>query len=110
MKTKREQIGTVGIDAGLLMLGDPCYVINKELGRMEWDQFLDKMYANSPIGGNDLHWTVRAPFPNPAAGDFRAGIVTTTGYGDGEYPVFAEITEDGRVASVTVQFISKRDK
>lgn len=110
MKTKRQQIGTVGIDAGLLMLGDPCYVIDKELGKKPWGQFLDDMYATSPEGGNAYHWTVRAPMPNPAYGDFPSGVVVTTGYGDGEYPVFAEFAEDGRVVSVTVQFIDKRQK
>ena len=104
MRTKVTQIGTVGVDAGMLYLGDPCYVIDKELGRMPWGEFLDKLYATDAAGGNAMHWTVRAPFPNPAAGDFPAGIVVTTGYGDGEYPVFAEINEEGRVMSVTVNF------
>lgn len=104
-KTKRVQIGTVGVDAGLCYLGDPCYVIGKELGRMEWGEFLDKMYESDPVNrDNAMHWTVSAPFPNPAAGEFRAGIVVSTGYGDGEYPVFAEINDEGRVMSVTVRF------
>lgn len=103
MRTKVTQIGTVGVDAGMLYLGDPCYVIDKELGKMPWGEFLDKLYASDPRP-NAMHWTVSAPFPNPAAGEFRAGIVVTTGYGDGEYPVFAEINEEGRVMSVTVNF------
>ena len=32
------------------------------------------------------------------------GVCVTTGYGDGEYPVYAEI-EDGVVKSVTIKFV-----
>jgi hypothetical protein len=31
--------------------------------------------------------------------------VVETGYGDGLYPVYAEIAADGRVARVTVEFL-----
>lgn len=105
MKTRRVQIGTVGVDAGLCYLGDPCYVIDNHLGKMPWGEFLNKMYASDPVNGeNGRHWTVRSPMPNPAYGDFPAGVVVSTGYGDGEYPVYAEINDEGRVMSVTVRF------
>jgi len=41
----RKLIGTVGIDAGMLYLGDPCYVIDKPLGRMPWDVFLRNLWG-----------------------------------------------------------------
>lgn len=33
------------------------------------------------------------------------GVVTSSGYGDGTYPVIADYTKDGRVKSITVVFI-----
>ena len=97
------QIGTVGIDAGMLMLGDPCYVVDKPLGAMDWDAFLDRLYAQSAAGADASWWTMMGDLPNGAP--FRAGLVVTTGWGDGEYPVTARLNPEGRVMSVTVTFI-----
>ena len=33
------------------------------------------------------------------------GVVVSTGYGDGVYPVYAEFNDEGRIAAVTVEFI-----
>lgn len=102
-KGKRITIGTVGVDAGMLYLGDPCYVIDRPLGAKPWGEFLEELYASQPQGSEANWWTVEGTLPNPAY-KFPAGMVVTTGYGDGEYPVEVELRE-GRVASVTVTFI-----
>lgn len=107
-KTKRVQIGTVGIDAGMLYLGDPCYVIDAGLGKKPWGEFLDDTYKSQPDGSNALWWSVEGTLPNPAY-KFTAGHVVTTGWGDGEYPVEVTLNKDGRVASVTVTFIRDGD-
>ena len=39
-----------------------------------------------------------------AMGHAGAGVVFSTGYGDGVYPVYATLSEDGRVAKVEVIF------
>lgn len=109
MRNKKVKIGTVGIDAGMLYIGDPCYVIGRELGRMDWDVFLNMLYATSTLGDEGQWWQVKAPFPNPAAGSFQAGHVVTTGWGDGEYPVEVTTNREGRVASVTITFIGDKD-
>lgn len=96
-------VGTVGIDAGLLMLGDPCYVIDKPLGKTDWNEFLDKLYSGSPQGIDARWWTMMGALPNGSP--FRAGIVVTTGWGDGEYPVTAKLSKEGRVKSITVTFL-----
>lgn len=38
-------------------------------------------------------------------GHAGVGVVTSSGYGDGLYPVIADYTKDGRVKSITVVFI-----
>lgn len=110
MKARKILIGTVGIDAGMLYLGDPCYIVDKPLGQKPWGEFLDDMYATSNDGEDARWWTVNSPFPNPAAGSFPAGHVVTTGWGDGEYPVEITLAKDGRVASVTVTFLPDEDR
>jgi hypothetical protein len=94
-KAKRDLIGRVGVDSGLMYIGDPCYVIDKPLGQMDWGEFLNMMY-----GGRDpdvgLTWII----------ENGTAIVSSTGYGDGEYPVYAEY-KDGRVARIIIDFMSK---
>lgn len=96
------QIGTVGVDAGMIYCGDPCYVIDAPLGRRAWDQFLKEIAG--PQGYLESHAVVEGE----TAGGMRfpAGIVVVSGGGDGEYPVFAEFTADGRIARLVIDFTS----
>lgn len=41
---------------------------------------------------------------NYALGHEGVGVVSTTGYGDGYYPVYANINSEGRVMSITIDF------
>jgi len=94
----REQVGFVYVDAGIIMLGDPCYTLpddashRGEVGR-NWDAFCEATFATEDPG------QVYKPF-----GDGTA-VVVSSGYGDGQYPVYVTRSDDGRVASVTVKFI-----
>ena len=99
-KTRRVQIGTVGVNAGMLYIGDPCYVIDAPLGRRAWDQFLKEIAG--PEGYLESHAVVEG---ETATGNrFPAGLVLVSGAGDGEYPVYAEFTADGLIARVTINF------
>ena len=71
---------------------------------MPWGEFLDETYQSQPDGSAALWWTVTGRLPNPKY-TFPAGVVLTTGYGDGEYPVEVTVNKEGRVASVTITFI-----
>ena len=86
-----EQIGTLYVDAGIIMLGDPCYSLpddatNRDDTAKTWSKFCDKLDGDvsSPLGKG-------------------ISIVVSSGYGDGEYPVFVK-RKDGRIQSVTVKF------
>jgi hypothetical protein len=109
MKTRngiRKQIGEIGVDAGLCWIGDPCYVLHadpkpKAIGR-DWSEFCDILHDDDQY---------------PACKQFEydlghpgLGVVVTTGYGDGTYPVYAEFSDDGRIASVCVEFIGDHDE
>jgi hypothetical protein len=98
-----EEVGVVGVDAGLVWIGDPCYILHpenppEEIGKT-WIDFCDK-----------LDWeetTHQFRYDNGGEG---LGVVVSSGYGDGTYPVFVRRTRDGRVAEVRVVFISREDE
>ena len=100
----KKQIGVVGVDAGLLWLGDPCYIMGEDASEhpvKTWKEFCDKLdekgrYADG-LDSNYQQW-------NYKLGHAGLGVTVSTGNGDGEYPVFAEFDKDGRVKSVTVKF------
>lgn len=108
MKTKRntrERIGVIGVDAGLCWLGDPCYILHADpkpatIGQ-DWEEFCDILEADD---GDRTYTQFDYNLGHPGL-----GVVVSTGYGDGVYPVYVEFNEDGRVAKVCVEFIEPDD-
>ena len=97
-----KQIGEIGVDAGLCWIGDPCYILHKEqppqaIGK-DWDEFCDTLGSNSEFRQYDYD-----------LGHPGLGVVVSTGYGDGTYPVFAGFNDEGRIAKVWVEFIAEDD-
>ena len=96
----REKVGTVFVDAGLVWIGDPCYVMGDDASSRvtNWiTGFCDKLTernVNTPLGKG-------------------TGMAISSGYGDGEYPVYVEYSDEGawgvRVKSVTVEFLEDED-
>lgn len=89
----KQRVGSLHVDAGLMMLGDPCYTIGQEIGKLDWKEFLSR-YANDDAV---------MPIEKGTA------LMVSTGYGDGTYPVYADITKSvfgpGMIVrSVTVVF------
>ncbi|ANT41069.1 hypothetical protein BI024_gp65 [Streptomyces phage Nanodon] len=91
--TERVQIGTVDVDSGTIFIGDPCYTATNDAShRIEsWSEWCKR----SPFGEKQYDVT------EPAGSG--AGLSIPTLWGDGGYPVYAEI-ENGRIARVTVDF------
>jgi hypothetical protein len=95
-----EQIGTIFVDAGIVMVGDPCYSLpddasHRDAVARDWSRFCDATQAD----------------PNNADGFSTplgegTSIVVSSGYGDGQYPVFVERTYDGRVARLVIEFVA----
>ena len=95
MKTK-EQIGVIGVDAGLVMVGDPCYSLHADklpadFGK-DWPDFCDKLEGKDCI---QLDYDLG-----------QAGLAVVAGGfgGDGVYPVFVEKDDTGRVIRLIVEF------
>lgn len=94
----REQVGVMGVDAGLCWVGDPCYCVTPDADShpaKTWKEFCDK------IGTAD---TMQFDFANGVKG---LGVCVSTGYGDGCYPVYVRRAADGRIDSVEVVFIDE---
>ena len=83
----RKKIGTVGVDAGMLMVGDPCYFVGKDATINEcckdWAQACTEVFCAE--GRDDDSMDV-----------YGLGVACETTHGDGEYPVFLETTNGRR--------------
>ena len=79
-------IGHVGVDAGLLMVGDPCYFVGKDAAINDvcesWDQACSEIFNEFD---RDVPFNV-----------YELGVAISTTHGDGYYPVYLETTESGR--------------
>ena len=87
--------GKVGVDSGQIMVGDPCYIGADFAG--EHDAKPAMNYAGA----------CAASLSPKQCGNFGGGSMafcTSSGYGDGEYPVYVKYNSDGRVAAIMIRF------
>jgi hypothetical protein len=99
------KVGTCGVDAGCIMLVDPCYVLPNEddqkAGKVRacYEEFL-KQAENG--------------FYDKGFMPFKDGVIVSSGYGDGEYNVYVKFGLDGwskgRVAEVKVVFFGEQEE
>jgi len=85
MTTKRQLVGRIGIDAGMCIVGDPCYV-------RTFDD--DSTGETLPLDGTWDEFLKRLPEEfreNGGAASVGYAVIASTGHGDGLYPVYAEI-------------------
>ena len=87
--------GTVYVDSGSILIGDPCYHIGDEKNKEQnWKGFVDRVYKDTFYEtGIATAWSV------------GEGIVCSTGYGDGEYNVFIKRSPHNRIAELKIVFI-----
>jgi hypothetical protein len=102
MKTKVIKVGEIGVDAGLCWIGDPCYILHpqeppKAIGK-DWGEFCKQLGDDYPTA-KQFNYDLGHP---------GLGVVVSTGYGDGVYPVYAAIRE-GRIAKVWVDFFGDEE-
>lgn len=115
MKKKNERlIGRVAVDSGQLLICDPSYIDNDEW--IKWKKNRDASLRDPKDRGKFSYLgcceaTLRDNFGqlNFKAGHAGAGVVTSTGFGDGFYPVYATLgrkgsSEEGRVMEVRIDF------
>jgi len=91
--------GHFGVDSGQAMVGDPCYLDNWDTNKNdEWD-------IENKQGEYSYHGASATTLAN-SYGELGIGtaVVFNTGYGDGLYPVYVQLNDDGRVSKVVIDF------
>jgi hypothetical protein len=113
-KTEEKLIGHVGVDSGQIMITDPCYIDSQW---KETEYIGDNGEPNEAgLYPFDYAGCCDATLSEGQAGALRfamghegAGVVTSAGFGDGSYPVYATFSDEGdwgtRVKSIRVEFI-----
>ena len=104
-KRARKQIGVIVVNSGLCWIGDPCYVIHRDLPEevlgKTWEEFCEKTCCH---GENHTQFDL---FTRRGL-DLGLGICVSTGYGDGWYRVFGTFETDSsgheRLVTVEVDF------
>ncbi len=91
--------GSIGVDSGQAMVGDPCYLDN-------WDTNKNDSWE---LEGKEGQYSYQGASATTIASNYgelgiASAVVFSTGYGDGVYPVYVQINEDGRVAKVVIDF------
>lgn len=95
---KWKRVGVCGVDAGLIWIGDPCYIIGKdpkEQPAESWSKFCDTI--------NDEP----AQQYNYAYGHSGLGVLVKHFGGDGVYPVFVKQDNEGNITETKIVFATK---
>ena len=83
----KKLLGHIGVDAGLVMVGDPCYFIGNEAPIHKklrtWEEACNEVFCKE---GEEEPYIIADGL----------GIAVGTTYGDGEYPVYLEESEEGK--------------
>jgi hypothetical protein len=97
--------GHFAVDSGQAMVGDPCYLDNWDTNKN------DDWNVDGKQGQYSYHGASATTIAN-SYGELGNGtaVVFNTGYGDGLYPVYVQINDDGRVSKVVIDFEGDLDE
>lgn len=104
-----ELIGHIGVDSGQMMLVDPCYLDSWSTD----DEFAFDASSRDEPENTDFSYAgaCNVTLSRKLAATLEQGTaaVCATGFGDGQYPVYVEFSDEGswgrRVKSMTIVFI-----
>jgi hypothetical protein len=97
--TDLEYAGSFSVDSGQAMVGDPCYL-------SDYDPNTNDAWSPAGKEGQYSYQGVSATTLTNNFGLIADGkaVAFSTGYGDGSYPVYVKINQDGRVSMVVIDF------
>jgi hypothetical protein len=95
-------IGEFSVDSGQAIVGDPCYLDDWKT----WDSDVDTFDSHNTKQGEYGYLGACNATLGKGFGQLGGAnaVAFTTGYGDGLYPVYADITEDGRIGMIVIDF------
>lgn len=104
---QRIKVGEIGVDSGQIMIIDPCYIPNNFQGDGNV-YFENENGVYGPIREVTDYTQACIASLNGGFGTFGswgdAGASISSGYGDGTYPVYVEINNEGRVMKAEIIF------
>ena len=93
MGVSERLIGHVGVDAGVIVIGDPCYLVQGGApSSPEWQEVVRELYDEA--NPRRIEGT--------SAVEIEGTIMTPTPLGDGLYAVYGEVDEDGQVLALRI--------
>lgn len=98
-------IGNFGVDSGQVLITDPCYVKDFE----NWEGPEQEPFENHKSQKGRYGYLGAAGVTlSDGFGSLSGflGVVSTTGYGDGVYPVYAKMSDD-RVSYLVIDFLGE---
>jgi len=99
---QRKKLGSIGVDSGQVMVCDPCYL--NDWKDTEFAGGVTQEYRTKAFDYDGAcRETCYAPESGGALGGFLA-VVASSGYGDGEYPVYADYNAEGRIVRLVIDF------
>ena len=99
------EAGWFSVDSGQAMVGDPCYLDGWKTNEGEDWNLKDKIGDYSYQGASAT--TIENSFGELGIG---TAVVFNTGYGDGYYPVYVQMNDDGRISKVVIDFEGNLDE
>lgn len=94
-------IGQFAVDSGQAMVGDPCYLDDWKPWNHKEVNFEDHV---NRVGEYGYLGACNATLGKGFGQLGNQAVAFSTGYGDGLYPVYANINEDGRITKVVIIF------
>jgi hypothetical protein len=98
----KQEIGVCGVDAGMLLIGDPCYFVRDEEGKIQRKSEVKKSLGDNAYSklcekiGDKSHAQLHY-----AAGHEGMGVLIDVD-GDGNYPVVG-VFEEGKLCEVRIR-------
>ncbi len=90
--------GHFSVDSGQAMVGDPCYLDT-------WNNNTnDEWNLEGKVGEYSYQGASATTLANNYGELGFNAVVFSTGYGDGLYPVYVQLNDDGRVSKVVIDF------
>lgn len=101
METKNmTYIGSFSVDSGQAIVGDPCYLDGWET----WKEGEPFDYQGKEGQYGYLGACATTLKNGHGILGMGSAVAFNTGYGDGLYPVYAEINDEGRITKIVIDF------
>jgi len=103
--TDFELAGVFAVDSGQAMVGDPCYLT-------DWDNNTGDDWEPETRAGQYSYQGVSGTTLKGSYGQIglNSAVAFNTGYGDGLYPVYVKLNDEGRVSMVVIDFLGELDE